>query len=219
MEPLAPNPFLTLLDALQEIVNAKRKRMSDTGRSHRMTYYWIRMLDSSYPVIAERSQISGKWYIPGIDQALDESNIEVIRPVEPLERKIQDTPKTPPHDSLKGRTLLVVKTASGTLSYTVQQPDEALAMATRMAAKEPVDIFDGHTQERLVSLGQGQMINNLIPDDVLEAMADAMLDPPLRIPGKVPNADGNKIRIRVLSRALAAAEELGWVMVRAEIGK
>lgn len=163
MEPLAPNPFLALLDALQEVVNDAKigvvKATADAIRSKTL------------------------------------------------------------HDPLKGRTLLIVKTASGTLSYTVQQPDEALAMATRMAAKEPVDIFDGHTQERLVSLGQGQMINNLIPDDVLDAMASAMLDPALRIPDKVPNAEGNKVRIRALSRALAAAEELGWVMVKAETGK
>jgi hypothetical protein len=56
----------------------------------------------------------------------------------------------------------------------------------------------------------GQMT---VPDEVLEVMAAAMLEPSMRIPGKVPEASGNKIRTRVLSRALAAAEELGWVMV------
>jgi len=51
-----------------------------------------------------------------------------------------------------------------------------------------------------------------VPDDVLEAMADAMLDPQIVITVKA-NQNFRKERIRVLSRALAAAEEMGWTMV------
>lgn len=49
-----------------------------------------------------------------------------------------------------------------------------------------------------------------IPDDVLEAMADAMLDPPLRERGLDTSRTGNIERKKILMRCLAAAGAMGW---------
>jgi hypothetical protein len=49
-----------------------------------------------------------------------------------------------------------------------------------------------------------------IPDEVLEEMADAMLEPSLRTQGKTTSPSGNVVRKQVLIRALRAASTLGW---------
>jgi hypothetical protein len=48
-----------------------------------------------------------------------------------------------------------------------------------------------------------------VPDDVLTAMANAMLDPSGRI-RPAPSSTATKVRKEVLLRALAAAEGKGW---------
>lgn len=55
-----------------------------------------------------------------------------------------------------------------------------------------------------------------MPDDeTLNAMADAMIDPYVRI-SIGANQNFRKERIRVLTRAIAAAEQFGWHFVKVE---
>jgi hypothetical protein len=54
------------------------------------------------------------------------------------------------------------------------------------------------------------MGDQMIPDDVLEAMAEAMLDPPLRDRAITTSSSGNVERKKILTRSLAAARALGW---------
>ena len=49
-----------------------------------------------------------------------------------------------------------------------------------------------------------------IPNHVIAEMADAMIEPNLRIESKVPDGIGRDVRIQVLERALIAAMDLGW---------
>ena len=50
-----------------------------------------------------------------------------------------------------------------------------------------------------------------VPEEILEAMASAMLDPDL---GREASAPGNIVRKQVLRRSLKVAADLGWTMQR-----
>lgn len=54
-----------------------------------------------------------------------------------------------------------------------------------------------------------------VPNQVLEFMADAMLDPAIRVSVSV-NRHFRKERIRVLTRAIVAAEAFGYYLVKVE---
>jgi hypothetical protein len=56
-----------------------------------------------------------------------------------------------------------------------------------------------------------------LPEILLGCMADAMLDPDLRAKGFVTLPSGNVVRIKVLMRALEAAEALGWRLVPTKV--
>lgn len=51
-------------------------------------------------------------------------------------------------------------------------------------------------------------------EDILEQMANAMINPELIAPG-CPSPSGNKVRRVVLQRALDVAERLGWTLCEA----
>lgn len=55
-----------------------------------------------------------------------------------------------------------------------------------------------------------------VPEEIWEAMADAMLEPPLRSQGISTLPSGNLVRKTVLRRALAAASAMGWRLQHVE---
>lgn len=52
-------------------------------------------------------------------------------------------------------------------------------------------------------------VRYLVPDDLIDRMCDAMLDPTLG----VPHPTGRPVRRKVLDRAFAVAAVEGWVLV------
>lgn len=46
--------------------------------THAPGFYWVTIYNSTDPIVAEYSELSGRWYLCGVDGALDEKDVKVL---------------------------------------------------------------------------------------------------------------------------------------------